>query len=183
MRSVWLAFLFMAVSDVSAFADPLPGVRFDIMPVGCRIHGTYSTGEKTVDEYIGRTGGKHVVQTFSGSGSGLIRTTKYDRNGFMVRKEWADGKWESFAPYSCFSVPGTCRYTYRNADGQASVFVGKVTRRGGSLISSGGFEGQPPFPPTELIPGPFNSGAGFDDGSTSFRVTKYENCGDMLQAS
>ncbi len=184
MRTFLLALLFLTASDLCAVAEPLPGVRFDIMPVGCRIHGTYSTGEKSVDEYIGRKGGRHIVQTYAGAtGGGLIRTTMYDRNGFMVHKEWADGKWESFAPYSCFAVPGSCRYTYRNADGQASVFVGKVTWRGDSVISTGGFEGQAPFPPTEFTPGPFNSGARFDDGSLSFLVTKYENCGDVFQGS
>ena len=168
---------------VVAQAEPLPGVRFDIMPVGCRIHGAYSTGERIVSEYTGRRGGKHVIKTYDGPArTKLIRTTFYDKNGFMVRKDWAGGKWETFSPYSCFDVPGSCRYTYNNADGQTSVFVGKVTRKGKSVISTGGFEGEAPFPATRVTPGPYNAGESFNDGSVSFKVTKYENCGDTLSS-
>lgn len=168
----WLAL------GLAAHAGPLPGVRFDSMPVGCRIHGSYSTGAQVVDEYIGIEGGRHVMRTYEGpAGNTLIRTTLYDANGFMVRKDWADGKWETFSPYSCFSEPGRCRYTYRNGDGQTKEFVGKVTRKGGAVISAGGFAGEAAFPKTRVTPGPFNAGESFSDGSVSFRVTSYENCG------
>ncbi len=178
-RHLAFAVTFFALSTV-AQADPLPGIRFDIMPVGCRMHGTYSTGEQVVDEYIGLDAGKHVIKTAAGpAGKKLIRTTDYDRNGFMIRKDWAGGKWETFSPYSCFDVPGTCRYTYQNADGQTSVFVGKVTRKGKSLVSTGGFQGEPPFPAARVTPGPFNNGESFSDGSVSFKITKYENCGGL----
>ena len=162
----------------------LAGISFDIMPVGCRIHGKYSSGEQVVDEYIGKNASKHIVKTFSGAkGGNLVRTTTYNADGFMVRKDWAGGKWETFAPYSCFSEPGSCSYKYRNADGQASQFSGNVTRHGDKLVSSGGFVGENPFPDSTLTIGPFNTETRFTDGSTTFVVTKYENCGDVAASS
>jgi hypothetical protein len=176
----------LATALTSIFAPPavadtkLPGISFDIMPVGCRIHGKYSSGDRVIDEYIGKTGSRHVVKTFSGSkGTSLVRTTTYNADGFMIRKDWADGKWETFAPYSCFDVPGNCKYRYRNADGQESQFKGKVYRRGTKVVSTGGFVGENPFPKSIVTIGPFNNGDKWTDGSTSFAVTKYENCGDV----
>lgn len=162
----------------------LPGIQFDIMPKGCRIHGLYNSGKQIVDEYVGLQRGMHIVRTFEGpKGRKLIRTTTYDAQGFMVRKDWADGKWETFAPFSCFSRLGSCTYTYRNADGDEMTFRGKVSRRGDKIVSRGGFVGSAPFPPSVLTPGPFNSEAAFTEGDTSYRVTKYENCGEGLAPS
>jgi hypothetical protein len=182
LRSIALlaaAMASMVFSTVNA-ETRLSGISFDIMPIGCRIHGKYSTGEQTVDKYFGKKGSKHIVKTYSGqNGGNLVRTTTYNAEGLMIRKDWKGGKWETFAPYSCFDVPGSCTYRYRNADGQDSQFKGKVTRRAGKLVSSGGFVGESPFPDSVVTKGPFNNGERFNDGSTSFAVTKYENCGDL----
>jgi hypothetical protein len=162
----------------------LQGISFDIMPVGCRIHARFSSGEQVVDEYIGKKGNKHITKTFGGAqGKSLIRTTTFNSNGFMIRKDWAGGKWETFAPYSCFDVPGACSYRYRNADGQDSQFDGKVARRGANLLSTGGFVGDIPFPDAKVTIGPFNAGIKWADAATSFAVTKYENCGDINAGS
>ena len=156
----------------------LAGISFDIMPVGCRIHGKYSSGEQVVDEYIGRKGSKHIVKTYSGpKGSKLVRTTTYNADGFMIRKDWAaGGKWETFAPYSCFNKLGACSYKYRNADGQSAQFKGDVVRRGKTLVSSGGFVGDSPFPDSIITMGRFNAQQNYRDGTTTYSVTKYENC-------
>ncbi len=172
-----LACLIFSATDAQT---RLAGISFDIMPVGCRIHGKYSSGEQTVDEYVGKKGSKHVVKTYSGSsGRNLVRTTTYNADGQMIRKDWAGGKWETFTPYSCFDTPGTCSYKYRNGDGQDSQFKGKVIRRGTKFVSIGGFIGESPFPDSVVTKGPFNNGDRFNDGSTSFAVTKYENCGSF----
>jgi hypothetical protein len=154
------------------------GIRFDEMPVGCRIFATYGSGEQVIDEYVGLSGGNHVMKTYEGpNGRRLIRTTTYSQDGLMLRKDWAGGKWETFAPASCFDVPGECRYTYRNADGAEQVYVGRNTRRGRRLTSEGGFQGEPAFPPTVSTFGPFNNTESYTEGQTSFQVTRYENCG------
>jgi hypothetical protein len=180
-----LAVALISLLSLPAHAkDPLPGTRFDIMPVGCRIHGSYSTGDKVIDEYIGIKSGKYIIRTTEGpKGRKLIRTTQFDSNGFMVRKDWANGAWETFSPFSCFSRPGSCTYVYRNGDGAESTFRGKTVTRGSKIVSSGGFAGDAPFPPTTVVPGQFNNGEAYTDGTVSFRVTKYENCGETLPAS
>ncbi len=154
------------------------GIRFDQMPVGCRIFGTYGSGAEVIDEYMGLSGGNHVTKTYEGPGGRrLIRTTTFSRQGLILRKDWADGKWETFDPASCFDVPGDCRYTYRNADGADQVYLGQNTRRGRRVTSEGGFEGEPAFSPTVSTLGPFNNAESFTEGQTSFQVTRYENCG------
>ena len=151
------------------------GLRFDIMPVGCEIHGRYGSGEVRVEIYEGRKGKTHITRSFSAGQQ--VSKTSYDAKGRMVRKDWAGGKWETFKPFSCFGIPGDCRYGYRNGDGADKTFVGKVTRRGRTLVSSGGFEGEAPFSDTTFTLGPFNETTAFREGDTSFKVVKYRNCG------
>jgi hypothetical protein len=63
------------------------------MPVGCRIFGTYGSGEEVIDDYIGQRGTTHIVKTYEGpEGRRLIRTTTYSADGLMLRKDWAGGK-------------------------------------------------------------------------------------------
>ena len=178
MRISFVSVALLAALSAPAMAKQLPGVRFDIMPVGCRITGTYGHGQVTVDEYLGRTGRNHLVATYDGNGAKtLIRTTTYDANGRMTRKDWAGRAWETFNPYSCFNEPGTCEYTYRNGDGAKSIYRGEVTGRGKSVVSAGGFVGETPFFNSVISLGPFRDQATYTDGSTTFRVTRYDACG------
>lgn len=171
-----LAFILACIA-LPAYAQT-PGIRFDRMPVGCKIFGTYGSGEEVIDEYVGQRGGTHIIKTYEGpEGRRLIRTTTYSADGLMQRKDWAGGKWETFDPASCFDTPGDCRYTYRNADGAEKVYVGRNTQRGGRMTSTGGFEGEPAFAPTVSTFGPFNNQESFTEGQTSFQVTRYQNCG------
>jgi hypothetical protein len=173
---VLTAALSVLLSFPAAAQEAPAGIRFDLMPKGCRMHGSYSDGTRTVDVYVGRKGGSHAVQTHGTDG--LVRTTTYNAEGLMTRKDWAGGAWETFKPFSCFAVVGDCTYEYRNGDGARKIYAGKVVRKGGKLVSSGGFTGEAPFNPTTLTLGPFNDTAAFREGSTSFRVTRYENCGN-----
>ncbi|MFZ1470358.1 MAG: hypothetical protein WAT09_15485 [Paracoccaceae bacterium] len=176
MKALALLALVIAMAG-TAHADTT-GIRFNRMPVGCRIHGTYASGERVIDEYAGMSGSKHVVKTYGGAkGKTFFRTTLYSAKGLMLRKDWANGKWESYAPASGFDVPGNCTYTYRNADGAKKTYKGKTRKTGNRLVSTGGFVGEAPFQPTTSTLGRFNNGAAFAEGDTSFRVTKYENCG------
>ena len=166
---------------VAAAAEPLAGIRFDLIPVGCRIHGVYSDGSVSIDEYIGKRAGRHVVKTFGGvGGRALLRTTQFNPQGWMVKKVWAAGQWETFAPYSCFSQPGKCTYRYANSDGAQETYQGEVRPKGGDLVSSGGYAGQPAFSPTRLQLDAWNITKSYREGSTSYRLTKYQNCGSNL---
>ena len=163
----------LALIATQAIADA-PGIRFDEMPVGCKIHGRYSNGDVTVHQYVGPSGQKHIVKTYGGDG--LIRTSTYSKDGLLLRKNWAGGKWETFKPASCFNVPGPCSYTYRNGDGAVLEYVGINTRRGDEIVNEGGFAGEAPFDPVVTTIGRFNAQSSFSDGTTSFKVTRYEDC-------
>jgi hypothetical protein len=175
-----MARLFFAVAGLlltacAAYAET--GIRFDAMPVGCRITGQYGSGEVVVDAYVGRKGKSHIVRTFGGpDGTDLIRTTTYNAAGLMIRKDWAGGAWETFEPYSCFNVPGACSYRYRNGDGADKIFTGQVKRTTKGVRSTGGFEGEPQFSPATVTFGPFGDQASYRDASSSFRVTAYVGC-------
>jgi hypothetical protein len=152
----------------------VPGIRFDEMPPGCKIHGRYSSGEIVVDLYAGKSGTKHIVKTYGKDG--LIRTSTYSRDGLLLRKDWAGGKWETFKPFSCVNVPGPCTYTYRNADGAVLEYKGRNTRSGDQVVNEGGFVGEAPFNPVISTIGRFNAQSAFSEGDFSFKVTRYEDC-------
>ena len=171
LKSLCLCLVFVAPA---AFAE---GIRFDEMPVGCRIHGSDSAGEKTVSVYVGKTGRKHVVKTYVGpDGTDLIRTSTYSSDGLLLRKDWAGGEWETFSPASCINVPGQCSYTYRNGDGAKLKYVGENTAKGDLIVNKGGFVGDAPFNPVVSTMGRFNDQIAVAEGDWSFKVTKYEGC-------
>ena len=182
-RIVTYALIFSASLMRLAEAETaLPGVRFDVMPVGCLIHSQYGDGTEWIEAFVGKKGQRYVTKTYLGPAkagklNNLISTITYDANGFMIKRLWSTGKWESFEPYSCFSKPGACSYTYRNADGSNEKYIGKVVKKGKRVVSSGGFEGSPPFADTVFDMGPFNNIDRFREGGTTYKVTSYENCG------
>jgi hypothetical protein len=163
----------LVLMATQAIAD-VPGIDFKEMPVGCKIHGRYSNGDATIDHYVGRSGAKHVVKTYGADG--LIRTSTYSRDGLLLRKDWADGAWETFTPASCINVPGPCNYTYRNGDGAVLEYQGQNTRKGDRIVNEGGFVGQAPFDPVISTFGRFNAQTAFSEGAFSFKVTRYEDC-------
>jgi hypothetical protein len=169
--------LIVAASAAFSVAAEPAGIWFDQMPVGCKIHGRYSSGKRVVDVYVGKSGKHHIIKTYEGpEGRRLIRTSTFSRDGLLLRKDWADGNWETFSPASCLPVPGACRYTYRNIDGAKLEYRGKNTVDGRTVISNGGFVGEAPFAPIVSVRGRFNDQESFVEGDTSFKVTKYEDC-------
>jgi hypothetical protein len=160
----------------AALADtPLPGVRFDIMPVGCRIHGIYSNGDTTIREYVGKVGDTFQVKIFKGTT--LTMTSTLDSNGFSVRNDMADGKWETFTPYSCLLESGNCSFVSRNSEGRQRTYKGKVVQDGAKLTTTGGFVGQDAIPISHMTLGRFNTIETLSNGEITFQVTKYEDCG------
>jgi len=171
----------LSLAAAGVAAETPSGIRFDLIPVGCRISGVYSDGSVSIDEYIGRHAGKPVVKTYGDPNNrDLLRTTTFNAEGWMVKKVWAAGQWETFGPYSCFAQPGSCVYAYQNSEGARETYRGNVQRDGKDLVSSGGFVGQDPFPPTRLRLDSWNSIAAYSAGSVSYSITAYKNCGDAV---
>jgi YD repeat-containing protein len=175
MRILWATVVLGLLAPAALAQGNDGGIRFDVMPVGCEIHVKYGNGEVRVETYAGKKGKTFLTRSFSAGKQ--VSTTTYDAKGRMIRKDWAGGKWETFRPFSCFSIPGECRYKYRNGDGADKEYVGKVVKRGKGYVSSGGFKREPPFNDTVLTLGPFNNSASFREGDTTFKVIEYRNCG------
>lgn len=182
LPAVFVACLAQGAVGSVVLAEETPGIRFDLMPVGCLMHTRYGSGEERIEVYVGQRGKTHITQSFANATaartlSKVVNTITYDALVRMIRKDWAGGKWETFIPFSCFNIPGDCNYRYRNADGDNKTYLGKVVRRGAAYVSSGGFKGEATFAPNTFTYGPFNDIATFREGYTTFKVTQYENCG------
>lgn len=183
MKAVLQALILGAIVLASPLRaeSTMPGIRFDLMPVGCRIHGVFADGSRIIEEYAGKRGTTHVVRGYRGPGGRkLVRTTTYDAEGYMIRKDWPDGRWETFTPFSCFTRPGDCAFTFRNDDGKVEIAEGTVTRRGDQIISRGGPKGKPQTSRTVTTLGPFGVIATTRSRDLDFRVTGYESCGPGL---
>jgi hypothetical protein len=103
-------------------------IDFGAMPKGCSWTTRYSDGQVLTEIYLGQKAGMHKTEVRAGKD--LVRQMTYDGDGRMIRKDWADGKWESFTPYSCFAEQGSCTYRYRNADGADYKVASKTTAQG-----------------------------------------------------
>lgn len=161
-----------------AFAETkLSGVSFDIMPIGCRIHGSFSNGDTVTRDYIGPKAATYVVKSYSGkAGTTLKMTTTLNANGFAIRNDMPDGNWETYTPYSCLLQPGTCEFTTHSSDGRQRTFRGKVIKEGQKITTSGGYVGEAALPISQAIMGRFNTMESMSNGDISFRVIQYEAC-------
>jgi YD repeat-containing protein len=124
-----------------ALATAAPAqVDFKSMPVGCSWTTRYSSGEVQTETYLGRKGGKHLTKVTSGQNT--VRRMTYDSKGRMTRKDWADGNWETFTPYSCFSIEGNCTYRYRNSSGADQTIESTTTASGKGFVVVAGPVGE-----------------------------------------
>lgn len=175
--TVLAAAMSLAFHSPASAETKLSGVRFDIMPIGCRIHGSFSNGDTVTRDYVKRIGATYVVKTYSGTaGTQLKMTTTLNANGFAIRNDMPDGKWETYSPYSCLLQPGNCEFTTNNSDGRQRIFKGKVTKDGPKITTSGGYVGEAELPTSQAILGRFNTMESMSNGDISFRVTQYEAC-------
>lgn len=122
LRISLLAVALALAGPVSAETD------FASMPKGCSWTTRYSDGQVVTETYLGRKGGTHRTKVMDGNG--LVRRMTYDAEGRMIRKDWADGNWETFSPYSCFSVEGSCTYRYRNSSGADQTIASETVAKG-----------------------------------------------------
>lgn len=165
--------VFLAVA--LALAGPaLAQVDFKAMPKGCSWTTRYSDGQVVTETYLGQKGGKHRTQVFAGKT--LVRDMTYDAEGRMIRKDWADGNWETFSPYSCFSIEGSCTYRYRNSDGANQKIGSETVAQGKGFAVRAGPIGGSPYPDEYFEVGDFGLMTVNKASNYSARLIAMKNC-------
>ncbi|MBL9049714.1 MAG: hypothetical protein JNK19_06355 [Tabrizicola sp.] len=161
---------------VLSLASPtLAQIDFAAMPKGCSWTTRYSDGQVLTETYLGRKGGKHKTKVTDGKV--LVRQTTYDAEGRMIRKDWADGNWESFSPYSCFDVVGTCTYRYRNSDGADQKIASKTVAQGKGFAVMAGPVGDNRYPDEYFETGSLGVMVKNKASNYSARLIEMKNCG------
>jgi hypothetical protein len=168
--------LCLALFTVPAVAEPL-GVRFDEIPVGCRIHREKSTGEHQITEYIGTDGSNHIMETYAGpAGTRLIHKTTYSPDGLMVRLDKADGAWETYSPGICVLNEGRCSYVFRNSSGREQHLQGDGIRDGDVFTIAFRTAGASQFQTLVITVGRFNLPEVYQSGDLTITITRYDDC-------
>jgi YD repeat-containing protein len=153
----------------------LAATDFGAMPEGCSWTTRYSDGQVQTETYLGREGGKHVTEVTSGGA--LLRRMTYDSKGRMTRKDWADGNWESFSPFSCFNVAGTCTYRYRNSSGADQKIESATVPSGKGFAVTAGPVGGARYPDEYFETGAFGLMTRNKADNYSARLIEMRNCG------
>ena len=153
------------------------GIDFRAMPVGCTWTTRYSNGNVWVETFKGRKGGAYVTEVRDGSATGpLVARFRFNKQGWMTERVWANGKWERFSPYSCFGELGNCRYTYTNADGERLVMLNTTTKSGREYTVEGRVEGEDSYPTEYFTLGPFNMTITNRAHNYSAETADFQNC-------
>ncbi len=175
---MWIGIRALALGFGLALAAPgivKAEIDFAAMPEGCSWTSRYSDGQVLTETYLGMKGGKHRTKVTSDGK--LIREMTYDAKGRMARKDWADGNWESFSPFSCFDTVGSCTYRYRNSDGGNQKIASKTEKDGkGFHVAAGPVDGEP-YPDEYFETGAFGLLTKSKAANYSARLTGMTNCG------
>lgn len=174
MRRLFAVFAVIAALAVVTSPAAFAQIDFKTMPKGCSWTLRYSDGQVLTETYLGTKGGKHVTQVLSGKK--LVRKTTYDAKGRMVRKDWAGGNWETFTPYSCFSVVGSCTYRYRNSDGADQKIASKTVKQGKGFAVKAGPVGGAPYPDEYFETGSFGLMTKNKASNYSAKLIEIRNC-------
>jgi YD repeat-containing protein len=172
MRGVVVAMVgFLVLATGAARA----GIDFGAMPEGCSWTTRYSDGSVITETYLGRKQGKHLTEVTQGGN--LVRRTTYDAKGRMVRKDWADGNWETFSPYSCFTEAGACTYRYRNSSGADQKIASETARKGKGFAVQAGPVGGERYPDEYFETGAFGVMTKNKASNYSARLIEMTRCG------
>lgn len=175
-RRAYLSFL--ALGYLLAAPPAFAGIAFDTMPVGCSWTVKYADGQTNTETYLGLKSGRHKTKvTEANNPEKLVRFSFFDKKGRLVRKDWANGKWEKFSPFSCFDSQGSCTYTYSNADGGNQEIASETSRSGKGFKVKAGPIGGTPFPDEYFEIGEFGLMTRNKSSNYSARMVKIENCG------
>lgn len=173
-----LSFLFAALSVFASGACAEGAIDFAAMPKGCSWQTKFSDGAVQKETFVGKVRGKYRVKAVDAQSGAAINTVDYDANGLMVRRTWADGRWERFDPFSCFTVPGPCTYVYRNGAGDNITINSKVSRTTAkSFISAASPSGGPAYPTERFTLGPFGLMTSSKSANYATKIVKFIGCG------
>lgn len=150
------------------------GIDFGTMPKGCSWTIRYSDGSELTETYLGRKGGKHLTEVKRGNAA--VRKTTYDSKGRMIRKDWADGNWETFTPYSCFAEEGACTYRYRNSSGADQKIESATKAKGMGFAVQAGPVGGERYPDEFFETGAFGLMVKNKAANYAARLTEMKNC-------
>ena len=153
------------------------GIDFVTIPKGCNWHMSFSDRPDQRATFVGKVKGKYRVRNVDARSGAAVNTIDYNAEGLMVRRNWADGRWERFEPFSCFTVPGKCSYTYGNGAGDKFKIDSEVRSAGKGFTSSARPRGGSAYPVEEFTVGPFGMATSTRSANSSSRITGFKDCG------
>lgn len=152
-------------------------IDFAAMPVGCSWTTRYSDGQAVTETFLGKKSGKYTTKvTEAANPDALIRKSFFDAKGRLVRKIWADGNWEKFTPYSCFSIPGSCTYRYTNSSGADQKIASKTVAKGKGFAVVAGPVGGDAYPDEYFETGAFGLMTLNKASNYSAKLVEMTNC-------
>ncbi len=118
--------LVMFLFSTSAYSQDV-GINFSSMKVGTRLTTAtvWEPGRTYADEFIGKEDGFFIMQTYQLLDDGSPRKRNkvgYDQSGRKVFSS-LDGKTNTYSPYSCHYVVGSCSHTYKYFNRITGKFV------------------------------------------------------------
>jgi hypothetical protein len=169
--------LIAALIVAATAGQALSGVDFDHMPVGCSWATKYSNGNFWRETYKGRKGGVFVTETVDAKTGKFVNRKKFDAAGRMIERVWESKKWERFSPYSCFDVPGSCEYTFTNADGAKQSIVNSAKKSGKGYTVKARSKGGEKYPDERFELGPFGLIVSNRSSNYSTATGAFKGCG------
>jgi hypothetical protein len=168
-----------ALSLYGATAQAEGGVDFAAMPEGCSWQTMMSDGSVRTETFVGKVKGKYRVKIVDARSGAAVSHIDYNAEGLMVRRNWADGRRERFEPFSCFTVPGTCSYTYLNGAGEQFKIDSEVKRGANGFTSAARPRGGSVYPVEQFTLGAFGLVTSTRSANYSTRITKFSGCGPV----
>lgn len=171
----------LAIAFVAALYAPAAlaqgGIDFAAMPKGCNWLTKLSDRPDQRETFLGKVKGKYRIKAVDARSGAAINTIDYNAEGLMVRRAWADGRWERFEPFSCFAVPGKCSYTYRNGAGDRFKIDSEVRPAGKGFTSAARPRGGAAYPVEKFTLGPFGLVMSYRSANYSTKITGLTDCG------
>ncbi len=157
-------------------AEAEGGIDFASMPLGCSWVTQYSNGNVWRETYFAKEPNAYITSIREEQNKNPVSQIRFSLDGHMTQRNWANGQWETFAPFSCFNQVGSCRSRFRNSDGDDFTILNRTQVSGDTYSVTARVQNGDTFPPEGYRIGPF--GMSIQNWSTNYssQVTKFENC-------
>lgn len=172
-----ISLLLVALGVVANGANAEGGIDFAAMPKGCSWQTKLSNAPLQTQTFVGRVKGKYRIETTNANSGEAVNYTEYNKKGLMTARIWADGRWERFEPFSCFTVPGNCSYTYKNGNGDHLTIDSTVTANSKGYTSAAQPREGSPYPTESFSLGPFGLMTTSRSENYSSKIVRFTNCG------